>query len=94
MAPGTYHRFLHKVLRPLPVTPGKVKRIAEESAAMLGVKRPNVCLIGYRARLGGGSRACHAMDYASGPGSVHDTPEIFWRRRRPPPGLGVSGPVP
>ena len=60
---------------------------------MLGVKRPNICLIGYRARLGGGSRACHAMDYASGPGSVHDTPGNFLAApaaaARPPSGAGI-----
>ena len=61
---------------------------------MLGVKRPNICLIGYRARLGGGSRACHAMDYASGPGSVHDTPAIFWRAGGSRPAWAFPAAVP
>ncbi len=57
---------------------------------MLGVKRPNVCLIGYRARLGRRSRACHAMDYVSGAGSVHDTPANFGQRSAQVPLLNVT----
>jgi hypothetical protein len=45
MAPCPHYRFLHKVLRTLPVTAGEVEGVAKQGTAVLGVQRPDKRLV-------------------------------------------------
>jgi hypothetical protein len=40
MLPRAQHRFLHKVLRALPIASGQAQRVCEQRIAVLGVQRP------------------------------------------------------
>src|SRR6516162_3553222 len=69
MAPRPHYRFLHKVLRTLPVTAREVEGVAKQGAAVLGVQRPDKSLVSHPPRAGGGSRVWHTLNNV-GPGDV------------------------
>jgi hypothetical protein len=41
MAPGPHYRFLHKILRTLPVSAGQVKGVTKQGATVFGVQCPD-----------------------------------------------------
>ena len=70
MAPCPHYRFLHKILRTLPIAAGKVKGVAKQGTAVFGVKRPDKGLVSHSPRAGRGSRVRHTLQNVRLPGAV------------------------
>jgi hypothetical protein len=61
MTPRPHYRFLHEILRPLPVAAGEVESVAKQGAAVFGVQRPDKRLVCHPPWSGRGSRVRHTL---------------------------------
>ena len=77
MTPRPHYRFLHQILRPLPVTAGEVESVAKQGTAVFGVKRPDKRFVCHSPRTGRGSRVRHTMGNARWRGTVQFAGKIL-----------------
>src|SRR5580693_6172820 len=61
MAPRPHYRFLHKILRPLPVAAGQVEGITKQGTTVFGIQCPDKGLVSHSPRAGRGSRVRHTL---------------------------------